>query len=390
MSEFSSSFHIRTSDPAATLRQLRAAKFAGIVYGPANGWLTFVPYGHLPAYARAGDDWRFAQELSARLRANVLHYAYAEDHGWSFAFLRPGERLCRFACWWDPEPSIERDQFDPGALASLVPLESILPLLEPVVGNDILQEPRAYRFAELLGLPIYRWLSPDLAQRETDDCVALGGRKIGTRPPTVAERLRAPPMRQLSLPRPDLSAAEALAIVMPIVATIKGRNVLVRLGSHGVPVRPDGRMDALGGGWSFEYRNEASGSFVQAALQASGVLYFRVEAGRMAEIAALPTRGWLDSTDIATVMAQDSLQSHASASPIISMGLEIQSDQLVWDVRRLVDPSHVRTLNTYTVDARGGELLLETVLESRHGMYTVTRWRSRRPLGDWVNATLGN
>jgi hypothetical protein len=42
MSEFSISFHIRFGDGHEEL--LRAAKLSGVTFGPANGWLTFVPY----------------------------------------------------------------------------------------------------------------------------------------------------------------------------------------------------------------------------------------------------------------------------------------------------------------------------------------------------------
>jgi hypothetical protein len=46
VSEFSRSFHIRTSSASKTERCLRESKMSGLLFGPANGWLTFVPYPH--------------------------------------------------------------------------------------------------------------------------------------------------------------------------------------------------------------------------------------------------------------------------------------------------------------------------------------------------------
>ena len=58
-------------------KQLRQAKAAGIVFGPANGWLTFVPYAGLAAYRSAGEA-RFADYLSKLTGLPVLYYCYAE------------------------------------------------------------------------------------------------------------------------------------------------------------------------------------------------------------------------------------------------------------------------------------------------------------------------
>jgi hypothetical protein len=86
MSEFSSSYHIRTEDSQVIERLLRRAKISGIAFGPANGWLTFVPYGDLPAYRRLPDAADFTADISRAVGCPVLHYRYAEDHGWTFAF----------------------------------------------------------------------------------------------------------------------------------------------------------------------------------------------------------------------------------------------------------------------------------------------------------------
>jgi hypothetical protein len=97
VSEFSSSYHIRTADPREAERRLRRAKISGVVFGPANGWLTFVPYANLPALQRRADSGHFALDLSRVTDSAVLHYRYGEDHGWTFALARPRAPFNRFA-----------------------------------------------------------------------------------------------------------------------------------------------------------------------------------------------------------------------------------------------------------------------------------------------------
>ena len=97
MSEFSVSYHIRLAEGIDAQKLLRQAKAAGIVFGPANGWLTFVPYAGLAAYRSAGEA-RFADYLSNLTGLPVLYYCYAEDHGWSFALADGVRPLVQFAC----------------------------------------------------------------------------------------------------------------------------------------------------------------------------------------------------------------------------------------------------------------------------------------------------
>jgi hypothetical protein len=63
MSEFSISYHIRMENPRDMQQRLRQSKIGGIVFGPADSWLSFVPYENLPAYERRGDS-NFAQYLA--------------------------------------------------------------------------------------------------------------------------------------------------------------------------------------------------------------------------------------------------------------------------------------------------------------------------------------
>jgi hypothetical protein len=158
----------------------------------------------------------------------------------------------------------------------------------------------------LLGLPAYKWLSPELAQRHTADFLAQGGRKLGTKPPHTAERLQLPPSRQIALPRPDLSAREALILIKPFMAQFEPPWHLASLGSYGF-IQVDGRGD-----WRPSYRYAASDDVIHVPLIANGAvgrLSFQgqtMPAHAMSGVQeAVPLSDeWLDSTDVAVIVAR--------------------------------------------------------------------------------------
>jgi hypothetical protein len=182
MSEFSLSFHIRLDDRHGAEALLLGANLSGILFGPANGWLTFVPYGGGNPYEYGIGD-AFAESLCNLTGRPVLSYCYGEDHGWMFNLARPDQPQVKYACWWDPAPSVESDQFDARALADFVALDQLKPVLREFDHMAAAREQPAYRFAELLGLPAYQWLSPHLVHVDTPYFLDRGGREVGTRPP---------------------------------------------------------------------------------------------------------------------------------------------------------------------------------------------------------------
>jgi hypothetical protein len=164
LSEFSSSYHIRTENARKTQQRLRQSKISGIVFGPANGWLSFVPYENLPAYEQRGDG-DFALFLGQILDSTILHYRYGEDHGWTFTLVRPGMPPVNYARWWDPAPGEDRNQLDTNALAPFVSPDALLPLLRGFDNAAAADREPAYRFAELLKLPAYKAPRPRGAPR---------------------------------------------------------------------------------------------------------------------------------------------------------------------------------------------------------------------------------
>lgn len=383
MSEFSASYHIRTDDPIAAKQRIRRAGFAGIVFGPAHGWLTFIPYEGLKPFRDGVTFEAFASQLSRALGTTVLHYHYAEDHGWGFALAQPGRSTNRFACWWDPTPTIERDQLNLDALAPFVETQAIKPLLQPVDADSIAAQSPAYRFAELLRLPAYRWLSPNLAQHHTSDLVAQGGSKLGTKPPNAAERLRVPPARKLVLPTHDLSIRQALELVRPFMA--KHEPPWFLTGAF-VSFSSPTLKPAI---WDFFYGRKTDADSIRASLHPNGNLSFRGETAffgsGMSAPAPLPS-DWLDSVAIDKIIREESTPFGFGGEYGLSMSLRAtEGDPLLWQAsRHFIDAVHFKyAVHSFAVDAITGEIVFETFEQQQNGQLFDTRHRLRWKGEDW-------
>jgi hypothetical protein len=383
MSEFSISYHIRAGDDGHDVQKLlRGGKFSGITFGPANGWLTFVPYANSAAYQKSGLAG-FADNLSRQTGRTVLHYCYAEDHGWTFALARADGARNQFACWWNPQSSVERDGFDPLALAPFIAPELLEPLLRPLDSKAAAKEAPAYRFAELLGLPAYRWLSPDIAQNDTQALIDQGGRKLGTKPQGTAARLEVPPPRRIALPHPYLTAREALDLISPFMGRYRPPWGLTMLSSYGF-IRSDGR-----GVWQARWRYGGSGDMVQSALFDDGRLSFRADSapsyttGFLLQVMKRPER-WLDSTEIASTVARLPVPGGVDQPSLGIMTLRSFEDHPhVWDLGLQSDPKSNAAFVSWKihVDAVSGDVLSEQLC--RKDGYMIVPARQRRKGGNW-------
>jgi hypothetical protein len=382
MSEFSISYHVRVGDGREVQKQLRHAKLSGVIFGPANGWLTFVPYADSVQY-RNLDGPRFADYLSRLTGLTVLHYCYAEDHGWTFALASVDCPLVQFACWWDPRPSVERDQFDPLALAPFARLELLEPLLRSFEYKEAVTAQPAYRFAELVDLPAYKWLSPELAQNHTQDLLEQGGRKLGTKPVGATTRLRLPPNRKIELPQPYLSACEALDLIVPFMARFKPPWSLTMLSTYGFHL-PDGR-----GIWQARWRYGDSGDTVQVVLLQDGRLSFNADttpsyATHLLMNAMDLPESWLDSTDIAAIVERLPVPSGFAKSSLPGMTLRsFNGHPHLWEILFPGDRNSVEPFASWTVyiDAVSGGVLAEQL--GRKDDYTIVPARLRLKGGDW-------
>jgi hypothetical protein len=382
MSEYSISYHVRVGDSRDVQKLLREAKFSGVTFGPTNGWLTFVPYADSARYRNA-EGPRFAEYLCKLTGLAILYYCYAEDHGWTFALARADCPSIQFACWWDPRPTIERDQLDSLALAPFVASELLEPLLRSFDHKEAVDAQPAYRFAELLGLPAYKWLSPELAQDHTHDLLEQGGRKLGTKPAGAATRLSLPPNRKIELPQPYLSAREVLDLIIPFMAGFKPPWSLTMLSTYGFHL-PDGR-----GIWQARWRYGDSGDTVQVVLLQDGGLSFKADTtpsyGTHLLMSAmdLPEK-WLDSTDIVAIVERLAVPEGFAKSSLPAMTLRsCNGHPHLWEVLFAGDRGVVERFASWTVyiDAVSGAIMAEEL--GRKDDYMIVPARLRLKGGAW-------
>jgi hypothetical protein len=419
VSEFSSSFHIRTTSPTDTEWRLREAKLSGLVFGPKNGWLTFVPYRDTDGITGSHDDAGTANAIAATTGETVLYFQFAQDHGWSVAMVKPGQFLGLFSCAWDHEPIAVHDNLDRQVLEEIVhapSLEQFLRETEPSVNKT----PLAFGFAEAIGLPAYRWLSPRYIEKHTQHYVDAGARKIG-RKPAPAPTTALPSPVKLELPKADLTAREALALLLPIMTWC----------------RPPWTLRMVSGssrqGWDFRYFNPVLRETVQSYLFPNGNAGCRSLGRAPAEISiskeeiaqriaamrsdpkfasmlddpelakavkeiesgeaappmptALPDQ-WLDSDKILAIA--DGLQPPdelGSISLIRSLSLECSRDPPArWRVRSMAENRNINKLDwTIEFDAQTGKLLREVLSRPGKGResWIIRPWRERTEGGSW-------
>jgi len=154
MSEFSESFHLRTDKQADGVNLLQRAGLCGAVFSASRGWVTIVP--------ESGLCEAVAQMVGAN-EGVLLHYLYAEDHGWQFELYDSRTAICKYECGWDEELAINDAETDQSELVPLLVEEScegaLESILHPADIDAVIMESPAYRFANVVGLEHYEWLS---------------------------------------------------------------------------------------------------------------------------------------------------------------------------------------------------------------------------------------
>ena len=165
MSEFSESFHLRSDSQQNGEDLLRRAGLTGAVFSAVRGWVTVVPESEL---------YEAVDQMVASNQGLLLHYLYAEDHGWQFELYEDSSTICKYECGWDPEFAINDSEMNQSVLVPLLvekscegALESIL---HPADLEAVIMDLPAYRFANLVGLEHYEWLSgaylDEIAERD--------------------------------------------------------------------------------------------------------------------------------------------------------------------------------------------------------------------------------
>jgi hypothetical protein len=153
---------------------------------------------------------------------------------------------------WD---TIERDHLDLTVLNDIIPWSQVESFLVPG-RNGPDGAPRAYGFAQAVGLPAFRWLSPDLVEADTKHFLKNGGRRVGRRPPDKRSKL--PPPTRLLLPKSEMSAREAFALLKPLMLWFQPPWALRELSGGDLQ------------GWDFRAFNPKTRETIQAYLTPDG------------------------------------------------------------------------------------------------------------------------
>jgi hypothetical protein len=339
VSEFSDSFHVRAPNRRTISQRMASEKVRGVVFPPKNGWCTVVPF--------EGDD-RKLEELARFFALPVLRYIYAEDHGWGFAMAHNGAMNIRYEASWDEDATVDDKDLDIEVLRPyLLPNVDVRQLenrLRKAGRPEIGGVPLAYEFAAALALPKFRWLSPhyvtlDFKQGHLPKAVTVIGE------PDPDPILPQPAIKKIAAPRSDLSAFEALELLIPKVLEwdpnahsdlIGSSGDLKKRDTEGPMVSSHGRTRDHGE-WGIRFVSKSNGVIVFVTLTASGEV--RVKALPM----DVNTRSWhrpdnwIDSTRLMQVAEPIYEQKRrAETAPlydrILRLGPWGPEDRWVWTV----------------------------------------------------------
>lgn len=162
MSEFSASYHLKAKDKEQAIKLIKDAGHQGFVFNEINGWVTFLIKG------QAFDISESVIQCNPGL---LVHYTYAEDHGWEFRVFEKDRVVFEYTCDWTDELHIEKNVYNLDVIKKLISsqgheasnLEEIFEMDE----YDYEHSP-AYQLAEKIGLVHYEWLSADYIRSDDE------------------------------------------------------------------------------------------------------------------------------------------------------------------------------------------------------------------------------
>jgi hypothetical protein len=155
MSQFSESYHYRSIHQQEVIDLLRNSKLEGYIFPEENGWITFV--------VKDG-NFEPVGTLISHNKGLLLHYVYAEDHGWGLRLFNQTEELSQYFCAWEDEVDVDDKKFDKTPYITHKLLEEnseafALLLLEDA--EDVFNEEPFFKIPQELGLTYYDWISFD-------------------------------------------------------------------------------------------------------------------------------------------------------------------------------------------------------------------------------------
>jgi hypothetical protein len=165
MSEFSESYHLRGTSRRDAIALLERAGLTGYVFPALDGWVTFVAHGK---------PFELNEHLVAANDGVLVHWVFADDHGWAFDVVKATKPIMKYWCSWEDEIEVE-GKISHAELQKALGMElpglageAGVTILYPESIEQLIAVKPAYSFAKAIGLANYRWLAYDYLTRDQE------------------------------------------------------------------------------------------------------------------------------------------------------------------------------------------------------------------------------
>ena len=165
MSEFSESYHFITNNEKDVIDLLKRANLKGYIFPVTNNWCSFLPEGNI---------YKQNIKLIEANKGYLLHYQFAEDHGWSIKLYDSNKLISEYNCNWSDTLLIDEKNLFFEKIEKIIlkndnqKIGIIKELLNPKDYDDIYNTEPAYTFAKTIGLTYYKWLAYDYLERDKE------------------------------------------------------------------------------------------------------------------------------------------------------------------------------------------------------------------------------
>ena len=199
---------------------------------------------------------------------------------------------------------------------------------------------------------------------------------------------RPTPIAELSLPRPDLSAREAVTLIRPHAKDAESDWRGCTIASQ-ASAEKDGRLTLNLGSWLVAYRSAPSGSIITATVGTTGRLFTQMSASLIEPppLFSLDSE-WLDSTVVAEIVSREPLVEGMQDDYSLHFKLQAVGDaDLLWEIRRdfFNQMAKHSISHSFGVDAHRGNVMLESLERSDHQTRKTQKSRRNRQKGeDWT------
>jgi hypothetical protein len=192
----------------------------------------------------------------------------------------------------------------------------------------------------------------------------------------------------LKLPRPDLSAREAVEVIHAHSADlIRSRHAFYVSSAGAADVR--GRLATGVGAWQIGLRNSSTDSGTLLSLTHGGVLSIQNHSmSGVAPPSFSVDSAWIDSTRAIRIIEREPLPDRMGDRYSIFMSLKRVDDLgLFWEVRRSYadPPTGLYITHSFAVHAASNDIIVERIRQEIGGRLVESRHRRGRGADDWMD-----